>query len=430
MLTREAFNALLKTLEEPPAHVIFIFATTELHKIPATILSRCQCHDFHMIPLKQLTEQLRLIAERENINISPAALSWIAVAGNGSMRDAQSIFDQTISYAGTDISDADVEALLNLADKRYVAMLSEAILEKNAGKCLKILEEGYYAGFDMKYFYQLLLNHFRNLLFIKVAGKETSLFNLANDELEKLKALVKDVSREAIQRLLDILMSEEEVMRRTGNPRLHLEVVVVRMAYLEEIVPVDKILDRVEDLQKRLKSGARETGKSLAVSGGPSSQTTVYQESSGAVPETREEPAPYTGSSEDGEQLWEDFKAFVKKQSAPLWSKIEPGRLAGYENKTLRLGFLKDYIFLDDIREKTVKERLTEMAKTFFQDNVKVKIEIIKSEADEPSAKTKPAAKNNHDIKQEALNHPLLQKVLDIFEGAEVREIIPKRNNV
>ncbi|MDO9585486.1 MAG: DNA polymerase III subunit gamma/tau, partial [Syntrophales bacterium] len=208
MLTREAFNSLLKTLEEPPAHVIFIFATTEPHKIPTTILSRCQCHDFRMIPLKQLSEKLKQIAETENIRISAAALSWIATAGNGSLRDAQSIFDQAISYAGSDIRDADVEELLSLADRRYVFMLSEALLEKNAGRCLKILEEGYYAGFDMKYFYQMLLNHFRDLLFIKVAGKDTSLFDIAADELVKFKALGEGVSREIIQKLLDILLSE------------------------------------------------------------------------------------------------------------------------------------------------------------------------------------------------------------------------------
>jgi DNA polymerase-3 subunit gamma/tau len=429
MLTREAFNALLKTLEEPPAHVIFIFATTELHKIPATILSRCQCHDFHMIPLKQLSEKLKQIAETENIHISAAALSWIAIAGNGSLRDAQSIFDQAISYAGSDIKDADVEELLNLADKRYVFMLSEAILEKNAGKCLKILEEGYYAGFDIKYFYQMLLNHFRNLLFIKVAGKETSLFDLTDDELGKLKALGEGVSHDIIQKLLDILLSEEEGMRRTQNPRLHLEAVIVRMAYLEELVPIDEILGRMENLGKRLKSGLCETSNSLAASGSPSLQSAGYPANSGMAFETREEPTTYSVGNGNQEELWENYKAFVKKQSPPLCSKIEQGRLLGYADKVIHIGFLKDYVFLDDIRGKAIGERLTEISKAFFHDDVGVMIEVIKSNNNELPAKTNGTAKNNHDVKQEALNHPLLQKVLDIFDGAEVREIIPRSKN-
>lgn len=430
MLTSPAFNALLKTLEEPPAHVIFIFATTEPHKIPTTILSRCQCHDFRMIPLKQLSEKLKQIAETENIRISAAALSWIATAGNGSLRDAQSIFDQVISYAGSDIRDADVEELLNLADRRYVFTLSEALLEKNAGKCLKILEEGYYAGFDMKYFYQMLLHHLRNLLFIKVAGKDTSLFDLAADELVKLKALVEGVSREIIQKLLDILLSEEESMRKTQNPRLHLEAVIVRMAYLEELVPIDEILGRMENLEKRLKGGFKEAGNGVAAQADISLQLAGVPANSRMVPEAKEEHATYSAGNGDQEQLWEDYKAFVKKQSPPLCSKIEQGRLLGYADRALRIGFPKDYIFLDDIRGKATEERLAEISKAFFRDDVEVRIEIIKPDNRKLSAKTNVAAKNNHDVRQEALNHPLLQKVLDIFDGAEVREIIPRRNNI
>ncbi|HPX31796.1 MAG TPA: DNA polymerase III subunit gamma/tau, partial [Smithella sp.] len=166
MLTDPAFNALLKTLEEPPAHVVFIFATTESHKIPATILSRCQCYDFRRIPLKEIIANLELVASKEGINISPIALSWIAEAGDGSMRDSQSIFDQVISYAGLDVKDADVEESLGLAARQYLFRLSEAVLNQDAGSCLIILEEAYLAGIDMKYFYQMLLKHFRNLLLV------------------------------------------------------------------------------------------------------------------------------------------------------------------------------------------------------------------------------------------------------------------------
>ena len=430
MLTREAFNALLKTLEEPPSNVVFIFATTELHKVPATILSRCQCHDFRMIPIKQLSEKLKQIADAENIRISAAGLFRIATAGNGSLRDAQSIFDQAISYAGSDISDADVEELLSLADRRYVFTLSEALLEKNAGRCLKILEEGYYAGFDMKYFYQMLLGHFRNLLFIKVAGKDPALFDLADDELARLKTLGEGVSRETVQKLLDILLLEEENMRRTHNPRLHLEAVIARMAYLEELVPIDEILGRMENLEKRLKGALRDGGSAAAASADISRQSAGVPANSRAAPELREEPKPYSIENGDPGQLWENYKAFVKKQSPPLCSKIEQGRFLGYAGSTLRIGFLEDYIFLEDIRGKATGKRLAEISKAFFRDDVEVKIESIKPNDSDLSAKMNGAAKNNHAVRQEALNHPLLQNVLNIFDGAEVREIIPRRNNI
>mgnify|MGYP002682132840 FL=1 len=133
MLTREAFNVLLKTLEEPPRHVIFIFATTENSKVPATILSRCQCYDFRRISLVQIAANLGRLAAAEGITISETALSWIAEAGDGSMRDAQSIFDQIISYSGSAISDEDVEGILGRADRKYLYRLSEAVIGRNAG---------------------------------------------------------------------------------------------------------------------------------------------------------------------------------------------------------------------------------------------------------------------------------------------------------
>ncbi len=425
MLTREAFNALLKTLEEPPAHVVFMFATTELHKVPATILSRCQCHDFRMIPIKQLSEKLKQIAEAENIRISPAGLSWIASAGNGSLRDAQSIFDQVISYCGSDIKDADIEELLSLADRRYVFLLSEALLKKEAGKCLKIIEEAYYAGFDVKYFYQTLLSHFRNLLFIKIAGRDAALFDLSDDDLMKLQSLGEGASRDTIQKHLDILLSEEENMRKTLNPRLHLEALIVRMAYLEELIPIDEILGRMEDLEKRLR-GTFPGAKSSAGDRFTSSDTPSDSGSPRGLEEGR---AAYGAWNGDRERLWEDYKAFVKKNSTPLWSKIEHGKFLGYADKVLSIGFPKDYIFLDDLRAKEGGERIAEISRAFLRDDVEVKIEIIKSEGNNHFNKTNGEKKNNQDIKQEALNHPVLQKVFDIFEGAEVREIIPRRNN-
>jgi len=430
MLTREAFPALLKTLEEPPAHVIFMFATTELHKVPATILSRCQCHDFRMITIRQISEKIKEIAQKENIRISQAGISWIAAAGNGSLRDAQSIFDQVISYSGTDVRDAHVEELLGLADRRYVFMLSEALLKKDPGKCLKVIEEGYYAGFDMKYFYQTLLNHFRNLLFIKIAGKDAALFDLSDDDLLKLQALGEGASRETLQQLLDILLSEEENMRKTQNPRLHLEAVIVRMAYLEELIPIEEILGRMENLEKRLMGGGfRNAGSGASFTANASLPSSGAASDSGMLPEAKEERGVYGAWNGNQERLWEDYKAFVKKSSAPLWSKIEQGRFLGYADKILSLGFPKDYIFLEDLREKTGRDSLAEISRAFFRDDVELKIEIINSDNNSSSDRTNGAAKNNHDIKQEALNHPLLQKVFDIFEGSELREIITRRNN-
>lgn len=427
MLTKEAFNALLKTLEEPPSHVIFIFATTEKHRVPATILSRCQSFDFKRVPQKLIIDKLRHIASLENITISETGLAWIAEGGDGSMRDAQSIFDQVISYAGADIEDGDIKELLGLTDRGLLSDLSAAVLERNAGACLKIIDEGYYSGLDMKYFYQVLTGHFRNLLLTKVLGGDVSLIGLDRNETDKLKGQVEGVSRETLQRLLDILIGEESDIRRSINPRLNMELVLVKMAYLEPMVPVDKILEKMENLERKLSSEEELSMKSTKASQKP---LNVFEnklsEKDRAEFEIKEEM--------NLENLWNDFKSLVKKKSFPLWSKIEPGKFLGYENRCLRIGFPRGYVFLDYINEKIQKDRLTEISKDFFREDVVVRIESFEPDPEDSNhmnGNGYAQARNSRvdDIKKDALNQPLLQKVLDVFEGAEVKEVIPRGNH-
>jgi len=436
MLTREAFNALLKTLEEPPAHVIFVFATTEIQKIPATILSRCQCFEFRRISLKQIKDSLRRISEKEGVQISEKGITWVAEAGDGSLRDAQSILDQIISFAGFEIRDQDVEEILGLTDRRFLYRLSKAVFERNAGLCLKIIEEGYYAGLDMKYFYQMFIGHFRNLLLTKIVGKGHDLLDLGDQDVASLTLQTGGVSQETIQRLLDMLMAEEENVRRSQNPRINLETILVRMAYLEPMIAIDKLLSRMEGLEKRLTSGGlvqvkpssyelRETG---AV---PSQEQELFKVAeSGMVDEVHR--GYDTAEGKIMEDIWEDLKGFVKKQSPPLFSKIEPGVFLGYENRRLKIGFHKDYIFLDDITEKAQKERLTEISKAYFGDDVTVIIESLDTEQYSRHNKNHNSVTNNNknnDARRDALNHPLLQKVLDVFDGAVVLEVTTRGGN-
>ena len=433
MLTREAFNALLKTLEEPPPHVIFTFATTEIQKIPPTILSRCQCFDFRRISLKQIRDNLRHIAGKEGVLISENGLTWIAEAGDGSLRDAQSIFDQAISYAGFEIKDPDVEGLLGLTDRRFLFRLSEAIFTRNASLCLKIIEESYYAGLDMKFFYQMLIGHFRNLLLTKVVEKSHDLLDLGEDEMAGLKKQTEGVSRETLQRLLDILMSEEENVRKSQNARINLETILVRMAYLEPMVPIESILSRMEGLEMRLASGGTTKIKPSIyevreAQAPPSQEQALFNVAqSGMVDEVH---CGYdTGENKNSGDIWEDYKAFVKKKSYPLWSKIETAKLLGYEYNCLRIGFHKDRIFLLD---DTDKGRLTEISKEFFTEDVSVKIELLESGPENGHHQNSNGSLHNsriNDIKRDALNHPLLQKVLDVFEGAVVREVNTRVDN-
>jgi DNA polymerase-3 subunit gamma/tau len=310
------------------------------------------------------------------------------------------------------------------------------VFERNAGLCLKIIEEGYYAGLDMKYFYQMLIGHFRNLLLTKIVGKDNELLDLGNEDVASLTTQMEGVSQETIQRLLDMLMAEEENVKRSQNPRINLETILVRMAYLEPMIAIDKLLSRMEGLERRLASGAtvevnqssyelRETG---AV---PSQEQELFKVAeSGMVDEVHSGYDAAEGKIMA--DIWEDLKGFVKKQSYPLFSKIEPGVFLGYENRRLKIGFHKDYIFLDDITEKAQKERLTGISKAYFGDDVTVIIESLDTEQYSKHNKNHNSVTNNNknnDARRDALNHPLLQKVLDVFDGAVVREVTTRGSN-
>ncbi|MGB4547463.1 MAG: DNA polymerase III subunit gamma/tau [Syntrophales bacterium] len=427
MLTKEAFNALLKTLEEPPPHVIFVFATTETHKVPATILSRCQRFDFRRLSLRNITDNLRRIASMEGIRISDAGLALIAEASEGSVRDAQSLFDQAISFAGTEIGDGEVEELLGTADRRFLFSLSEAVLARDAAACLRIIEEAYFAGLDMKVFYGMLLNHFRNLLLVKITAADTGIVELSPDDISRLKEQAGNSSGETLQRLLDILLGEEEAVRRSLEPRLNLEFTLVRMARLQPMIAVDEILSRMEDMERRL----------LQKGGGqpPPARREAASEREKAPTDRGPAVDPVTAAPADpvsGDDPWDAFRDFVKKKSHPLWSKIEPGQFLGYENRVLRIGFPEGYLFLEHFKEKEEQARLEEIAAEFYREAVTVKIETLK--AGNPSAgnhETAASAPNHRvgDIRREALNHPILQKIMDVFEGAEVREVIIRNNH-
>jgi DNA polymerase-3 subunit gamma/tau len=417
MLTDPAFNALLKTLEEPPAHVIFIFATTESHKIPATILSRCQCYDFRRIPLKEMIANLGLVASKEGIQISPIALSWIAEAGDGSMRDAQSIFDQVISYAGMDIRDADAEACLGLAARKYLFRLSDAVLNQDAGACLLILEEAYLAGIDMKFFYQMLLKHFRNLLLVKIAGNGSTSFDIATEQIEKLKEQAQRISRETLQRYLEILIVEEGNLRRSQEPRMKLETIIVKMAYLEPIIPLAEIISTIESIEQRLQPG---------VSATDGYHTRTVSEKKSVIettPHTEDKPGASNHAASDLKTLCDQLKKFIKKENPILGAKIESAEVLSYDDGCLTLGFPKNYIFLDEIRT-TQKEPIEQIACKWLQKNIAIKVEASGIENSAANGQNRrPQAGVVHDIKREAMRQPLLQKIMDELSDAKVVEI-------
>ncbi len=250
MLTNEAFNALLKTLEEPPKNVLFVFATTEAHKLPATILSRCQRFDFKRITNKGLIEQLKNLCEQENIEIEDEALRHIANKGDGSMRDSQSILDQIIAYAGKTITGADVENLLGIINQELFFQVSDLILQGDVEGGVQLAAKIFIEGYDFSEFLMGLSEHLRNILVAK-ATQSTEELDVSEEYAQRYLAVVDAFEVEDLLRLVKIASETETLIRRSSNARLHLEVALVKMIKLSKSVTVNQLFQKLDDVKKK-----------------------------------------------------------------------------------------------------------------------------------------------------------------------------------
>ncbi|MFY9572970.1 MAG: DNA polymerase III subunit gamma/tau, partial [Blastocatellia bacterium] len=274
-LSGHSFNALLKTIEEPPPRVVFILATTEQAKVPDTILSRCQIFEFRTITLKKIIEQLRFIADKEGVKISDAALLAIARAGEGSMRDAESALDQVISFAGSEISDDDVSAALGLVDIETLNKTLQSIAEQDPGRIVRIVEEVVSRGYDLRTFCREMMVHIRALLVVKIAGFDSELVQLPESEAAALEQLSGLFSEQDLLRFFSILTKTEQDIRNSSQPRFQLEIGLVKMAQAQRLVLIEGALSRLEAIESRLGGGSAATSRREAA---PSSNTPVARQ--------------------------------------------------------------------------------------------------------------------------------------------------------
>jgi DNA polymerase-3 subunit gamma/tau len=272
MLTTDAFNALLKTLEEPPAHVIFILATTEPHKIPATILSRCQRFDFRRLSLQQITEHLKKISSQQNVDFSEGVLYAVAREADGSMRDAQSLLEQLLAFSGDDLPESEILDILGVIDRQSVLRTAEAVLTANAPGCLDLVADVYRRGIDSRRFCQHLCDHFRNLLFTAISGDRQERLDLPEDEKKLLKEQATLTTPETLHVYFQMLLRGEEEIRRSSMPKIALEMLLLRMAQLPKLKSLDAVLDEIAAIERSLEKGAgyrasEDTGRKAETAG-------------------------------------------------------------------------------------------------------------------------------------------------------------------
>jgi DNA polymerase-3 subunit gamma/tau len=266
MLSKPAFNALLKTIEEPPERVVFIMATTEKQKVPETILSRCQQFEFRTIATAKILERLRLIAEAEKISIADDALREIARSGEGSMRDAQSAFDQVISFAGTTIKKEDIELALGVAGADILIRIINGIANNQPAEALAVVDDVVMRGHDLRNFCRDLLAHFRDLLVAKVSGSEELLEAAICDSAE-LKRQAALFSEADLVRFFNSLADTENLLRTASHPRYQVEIGLVKLMEMRRLEPLSSMLDRLNALETSLRTGKPlAPGKSAAES--------------------------------------------------------------------------------------------------------------------------------------------------------------------
>ena len=251
MLTLESFNALLKTLEEPPPYVKFIFATTDPYKIPPTIISRCQRYDFLRIPINKMADFLEKVAKNENLELSRKAIEMIARNSVGGMRDALTAIDQILSFTGTSATDQKVAQILGILDSESRFAFIEAVLKKNEGKALRYFQELQEHGHDVNDILSDLLQTIKTIALVRTLGTNPALFqDIPSDDLESFAALGKIVSTDELQQVFHILLELEEQMKRSTHTKICFEMAILKIASIEPLVGLQEIISEIQNIRK------------------------------------------------------------------------------------------------------------------------------------------------------------------------------------
>ncbi len=379
MLTKEAFNALLKTLEEPPSHVLFIFATTEVHKVPPTILSRCQRFDFRRIAINDIIERLRLIAKEEGITIEDDALLYIAKKGDGSMRDAQSIFDQVVAFSGTNVTTALVLETLNIVDQDLYFDVTDILRNRDAKGGLQLIARIVDNGYDMREFLSGLAEHLRNLLTVTTTGS-SDLIETSAEYRKRYKEEAQHFSDVDLIRYLRATIELHKELRYSSQPRIRLESGMIELVKMEKTSDLQSLINRLDELKKNTVNegdipirGSANAGWTNGGNTVPDNQPAAQSSFTPPTPNViRERPpekkekttgSPSSISAEEAFARWDEFVTAVKTSRINLGSVLGQSALVDVDNGCLQLSCDNDFQ-LNTLRRN--KEFLSKISERVF----------------------------------------------------------------
>ena len=414
-----AFNALLKTLEEPPPRVKFIFATTEYHKIPETILSRCQQYDFRMIATRELLRHLRNVADQERIRVSDAALALIARAAEGSARDALSLFDQVLAFTGDAVKDDEVAGLLGLVDRELLHRATRAIVEGSSLAMLELVESLADYGADYRNFVRELLLHLREILLVKLAPPGSPLLSqILPEEAQELRAFADALSEEDLLRGLDLLTRAEGELRNVTDPRIALDLVLLKLVQMRKLVPFAEVVARVERMLGP--DPRRAAPPPPVVRAAPAAARATVAE----TPAPIEEPRAPAAAGSAGAVL---ATMLSLSQSRPSLAAPLRAAVARQDGETLVLELPPD--FLTFAREHAEDYRA--LAKKAAGRTLALRIDAGAAAASAALEQPSPETAKRQKLREEAEKEPAVQEALDLFDGrvVDVREALPGRED-
>jgi DNA polymerase-3 subunit gamma/tau len=414
MLTNEAFNALLKTLEEPPPHVIFIFATTEPQKIPATIHSRCQRYGFKRVALKEIIERLRTIAVAEGITISDTGLAMIGRAAEGSMRDSQSLLDQAVSYSGPEIRDADLQATLGSVAQAALLQFAAGLLARDAAGLLRYIDTLLEQGQDMRQFLAGVVEHLRNLLVVKVSADPAQIIELSAADVETIKQQAAGADAERLLMLFDSLSKTLDDMRWSPHQRFTLEVGLIKACTLADLRPLSEVLGHMKELEVRLTRSGSAPAPSTAGVHRISERSAPYAAAPKASASSQQAAAG-GGAGEYGD-LWEGIMAALRTKKPGLASALGHGRIIGISGSELVIGVAGSSFQVDLVDKRENKMLIEELVAGLMSKKLSVKVQHL-AEAPKQAHKAKSEKKTKPEEQD-----PAVQDVLRVFPKGEVVE--------
>ena len=412
MLSKSAFNALLKTLEEPPPKVVFLFATTELSKIPETILSRCQCFEFKPLSQRQIIEQLKIICDQEGIEANGLSLEKIAKSGAGSMRDAQSLLDQVIAYCGNKIENDSVEEVLGVVGSTTLEKLVEHLIKKDSVKLIESVQSIITDGKDLNFLCRDLAEYLRNLMMVKLSNKPEVLLDIQVCNLQVLQDQSKAFHVDELQQMFSVLSRTETEMKRSSMAQMIFEMSILRLADVRPFHRIDDMIKAINALEEK--------GQQPVVL-----STTSINSVQGEL--KKKESVEFSSDRcADSSSNWQQIKQEICVRKPVFKLYLEQCKVLAFSESSLDLGFI-DGITLDQVKSQENIQLLKDAVKLVCGREINVTLVLSEkgSILDTNSSSNRLASKetniNSFNQSQDKSETEIIQDALDVFGGVVIK---------